>query len=72
MSIFKKFRLEKELSQEEMAKKLGIHINAYRNYEIGKRMMPGNVLMKFLRLRAEANDLELADLLEEICESKIQ
>lgn len=72
MSILKKFRLEKELSQEEMAKKLDIHANAYRNYEIGKRMMPTNVLMKFLRLRAEANDLELANLLEEICGSKIQ
>ena len=67
MSMFKQFRLGKELSQEEMAKKLKISTNAYRNYESGERLMPVDVLMRFLRMRAREQDIMLADILEEVC-----
>lgn len=67
MSMFKRFRLEKELSQEEMAQKLKISTNAYRNYESGERLMPTDVLMRFLRIRATDSDIVLADVLEEVC-----
>lgn len=70
MSMLKRFRLQKELRQEEMAKKLEISPNAYRNYETGKRMLPPDVLMRFLRMRATEKDLELADILEEVCNIK--
>lgn len=67
MSMYKRFRLEKELSQEEMAQKLKISTNAYRNYESGERLMPTDVLMRFLRIRATDSDMVLADVLEEVC-----
>ena len=70
MSMLKRFRLQKELRQEEMAKKLEISPNAYRNYETGKRMLPPDGLMRFLRMRATEKDLELADILEEVCNIK--
>ena len=70
MSMLKRFRLQKELRQEEMAKKLEISPNAYRNYETGKRMLTPDVLMRFLRMRATEKDLELADILEEVCNIK--
>lgn len=66
MSMIKKLRLELGLTQEEMAKKLNISINAYRNYEIGKRLIPYNVLIRFLKLRGYEKDLEMVELLEEI------
>lgn len=67
MSMFKQFRLEKELSQEEMAKKLKISTNAYRNYESGERLMPVDVLQRFLQMRSRPQDIELAGILEEVC-----
>lgn len=67
MSMIKQLRLELELSQEEMAKKLNISINAYRNYETGKRKLPYNVLTRFLKLRSYEQDLELVKILEELC-----
>lgn len=67
MSMIKQLRLELELSQEEMAKKLNISINAYRNYETGKRKLPYNVLTRFLKLRSYKQDLELVKILEELC-----
>lgn len=67
MSMFKQFRLGKELSQEEMAQKLKISTNAYRNYESGERLIPTDVLMRFLRMRAREQDIMLADILEEVC-----
>lgn len=67
MSIFKQLRLEKELTQEEMAEKLNISTNAYRNYESGERLMPTDVLMNFLRMRAKEQDIALANVLEEVC-----
>lgn len=67
MSMIKKLRLELVLTQEEMAKKLDISINAYRNYESGKRMLPYNILIRFLKLRGYQQDLELVKILEDIC-----
>lgn len=66
MSMIKKLRLELVLTQEEMAKKLDISTNAYRNYESGKRMLPYDILIKFLKLRSYKQDLELVKILEDL------
>ena len=66
MSMIKKLRMDLGLRQEEMAEKLDISINAYRNYETGKRMLPYNVLIRFLKLRNNEKDLEMVKVLEEI------
>lgn len=70
MSIMKQFRLKQELSQEEMAKKLNISPNGYRNYENGKRMLPMDVLIRFLKLRNYPSDEKLVEVLESICENQ--
>ena len=70
MSIMKQFILKQELSQEEMAKKLNISPNGYRNYESGKRMLPTDVLIRFLKLRNYPSDEKLVEVLESICENK--
>lgn len=70
MSIMKQFRLKQELSQEEMAKKLNISPNGYRNYESGKRMLPTDVLIRFLKLRNYPSDEKLVEVLESICKNK--
>lgn len=70
MSIMKQFRLKQELSQEEMAKKLNISPNGYRNYESGKRMLPMDVLIRFLKLRNYPSDEKLVEVLESICENQ--
>lgn len=64
--MIKKLRLDLGLKQEEMAKKLNISTNAYRNYESGKRTLPYNVLIKFLKLRGYEEDLRLVKVLEEL------
>lgn len=51
-----------------MADKLKCSLPAYRNYENGIRIMPHDVLINFLKLRARECDLELARTLEEIYE----
>lgn len=66
MSMIRKFRRDLGLTQEEMAKKLNISPNAYRNYELGKRMLPYDVLVRFLKLRNDKRDLELVSILEEL------
>ena len=66
MSMLKKFRLLNEYTQFELAKKLGISINAYANYEKGIRTMPLNITYRFLRLRGESDDIKLCEVLEEI------
>lgn len=66
MTLYKKFRIENELSQKEMAKKLNISINAYRNYELGIRTMPSEILIKFLELRNCGDDYKLVEVLKEI------
>lgn len=66
MSILKYYRISNRISQEEMARKLNCSLPAYRNYENGKRVMPHNVLINFLKLRSLDQDLALAKVLEEI------
>lgn len=66
MSMMRKLRRNLCLTQEEMAKKLDISPNAYRNYESGKRMLPYDVLVRFLKLRNDERDLELVKVLEEL------
>ena len=66
MSMLKKLRRDLCLTQEEMAKKLNISPNGYRNYESGKRMLPYDVLIRFLKLRGKEQDLELVEVLEEL------
>jgi len=66
LSIIKQLRLNLCLTQEEMAKKLNISTNAYRNYESGKRLLPYDVLIKFLKLRSYEQDLEVIKVLEEL------
>lgn len=72
MSMLKKYRMKKQLTQNEIAKILNISTNAYRNYESGERLIPTDVLMRFLRMRAEKQDIILADILEEVCNIRKQ
>lgn len=65
MTIFKRYRINNELSQKEMAEKLNVSLNAYRNYENGKRVITHEALIKFLNLRGYDKDLELAEVLQE-------
>ena len=66
MSMLKKLRRDLCLTQEEMAQKLNISANGYRNYESGKRMLPYDVLIRFLKLRNYEQDLEVVKVLEEL------
>lgn len=68
MTILKKYRLETNISQKNMATKLNCSLPAYRNYENGKRVIPYNVLINFFKLRAYPEDLKLAKILEDIYE----
>ena len=65
MNKLKEFRKNRHLTQREMAKKLKITYYAYRHYEYAERTMPNSVFIRFLRLRAQGDDLKLADILEE-------
>lgn len=66
MSMLKRYRVNADLTQKEMAEKLGVSYPAYRNYELGKQKMSNKVLIKFLKLRALPQDLELVKILEEL------
>lgn len=66
MRILKEYRLKERYKQKDMAEKLNINLNTYRNYELGKRTMPYNVLADFLILRNDEYDIELAKLLREM------
>lgn len=70
MTILKYYRIDHDLGQEEMAAKLNCSLPAYRNYENGKRVIPHNVLAKFLQLRALPSDLILLEALEEFYDRK--
>ena len=71
MTILKEYRINNNLGQQEMAKKLKCSLPAYRNYELGKRIIPHNVLINFLKIRGKEQDLELVTTLEEIYETNI-
>lgn len=66
MTIYKEYRKENRLKQQEMADKLKINVNTYRNYELGKRSMPKNILASFLELRGKEDDIKLAKILKGI------
>ena len=63
--MLRQYRVENRFTQKEMAEKLNINLNTYRNYELGKRSMPYNILAKFLVLRGYEDDLKLARILNE-------
>lgn len=65
MTILKEYRINNNLVQKEMADKLGCSIPAYRNYESGKRVLPHDILLKFLVLRGYEKDLPIIEALEE-------
>ena len=66
MTIYKEYRTENRLKQKEMADKLKINVNTYRNYELGKRSMPKHILADFLMLRGKDDDVKLANILKGI------
>lgn len=70
MTILKEFRIDNELGQKEMADKLKCSLPTYRNYENGKRILPSETLMLFLRLRGEESDVRLSNIIEEIIHTK--
>lgn len=63
--MLKKYREEKRYTQKEMANKLKINLNTYRNYELGKRCIPYNILANFLTLRGYKDDIKLAKILND-------
>lgn len=67
MTMLKKYRLDNRYTQKDMANKLELNLNTYRNYELGKRCMPYSVLAKFLVLRGNKDDRKLAKILQELC-----
>ena len=66
MTLLKQYRLLNGLSQKEMAEKMGISLNAYRNYELAKRTMPLKIIYNFLKLRNLEEDKKLIKTLEEL------
>lgn len=66
MTLYKKYRKEQRYTQKEMAEKLNINLNTYRNYELGIRTMPYSILANFLLLRGYKEDIKLANILKEI------
>lgn len=64
--MLKRYRVSKRLTQQEMATMLYLNVNTYRNYELGKRCMPYNVLAQFLEIRGYEDDLKLAKILKEM------
>lgn len=68
MTLLKEYRINNNLTQQNMAEKLNCSFPAYRNYETGKRKMPHNVLAKFLQLRGTESDLRLLEALEKLYE----
>ena len=71
MTILKEYRIDNKINQKEMADKLNCSLPAYRNYELGKRVIPHFVLINFLKVRGKEQDLELANVLEGIYEKEI-
>lgn len=70
MTILKEYRINNDLGQQEMANKLKCSLPAYRNYENGKRIIPHDILFKFLVLRGNEEDLPIINALEEIYENE--
>ena len=66
MTILKEYRINNNFVQKEMADKLDISLPAYRNYENGKRTLPNEVLLRFLKLRDWEEDRPIVEVLEEL------
>lgn len=66
MTILKEYRINNNLGQKEMADKLKCSIPAYRNYENGNRVLPNEILLRFLKLRNWEEDEKLIEVLEEL------
>lgn len=66
MTILKEYRINNELTQEQMADKLHCNLNSYRKYERGKQIMSQETLLEFLKLRGCESDIRLSKVLEEI------
>lgn len=65
MSMYKQIRLEKQMTQEQVAKYLGITKQAVSQIENGLTMPKRQTLAKYLRLRGTKTDLKLVEILEE-------
>lgn len=65
MNSLKKYRYDKDLTQGEMAKLLGVSNSSYSLYENNKREMPYKTLIKFLELRNEKQDNVIISVLNE-------
>lgn len=70
MTILKEYRVNNDLVQKEMADKLKCSLPAYRNYENGKRIVPYDILLRFLVLRGYEEDLPVIEALEEFCNNE--
>ena len=66
MTILKEYRINNDFVQKEMADKLDISVQAYRNYENGTRVLPNEILLRFLKLRNWEEDIRLIEVLEEL------
>lgn len=66
MTILKRYRINNELSQKKMAQKLKMSLPAYRNYENGKRVLPPQKLLLFLKIRNVLQDAIVIQVLEEL------
>jgi len=55
MNILKELRLEKNLRQSEIAKKIGIGAKSYNHYELGQRQIPDDIKIRL----AEFYDVSL-------------
>ena len=65
MNSLKKYRYEHDLTQEEMAKMLGVSDSSYSLYENNKREMTYKTLIKFLELRNNEQDNAIISVLKE-------
>ena len=59
------YRKQNNLTLEEMAKLLNLKVTTYCSYEYKKRPIPYDVLIRFLELRNDINDKELANLIKQ-------
>ena len=66
MTILKEYRINNDFVQKEMADKLNCSLPAYRNYENGKRVVPHDILLTFLKLRNWEEDKDFIQALEEV------